>query len=332
MPGDDSLSSVRERVWQHRPRGTIVDYLRLARFDHSTKHILIVPGVILAYLLRGNTTPFLGRNIALGLGTALCLASANYVINEWLDREFDRHHPTKSRRIAVTRELRPAIVAAAWCCFVVIGLGSAALASKAMFSIGVCFVLQGIAYNVKPFRTKDRRYVDVVSESINNPIRLSIGWAMVDPSTLPPSSLILCYWSGGAFLMAAKRLSEYREIVASHGKAVLTRYRASFAGYSDSSLTVSCFVYGLLSNFFLGIFLIKYRIEYLLIFPAIIIIFSYYLAMAMKPASAAQSPENLFRDKTLLLLIAILVSLFFIATKFDISWLHILTEQRYIMI
>ena len=35
-----------------------------------------------------------------------------------------------------------------------------------------------------------------------------IGWAMIDATTLPPGSIILSYWLGGAFLMAAKRLSD----------------------------------------------------------------------------------------------------------------------------
>jgi 4-hydroxybenzoate polyprenyltransferase len=34
----------------------------------------------------------------LGFITAICIASANYAINEWLDRDFDKFHPTKSRR------------------------------------------------------------------------------------------------------------------------------------------------------------------------------------------------------------------------------------------
>jgi hypothetical protein len=42
------------------------------------------------------------------------------------------------------------------------------------------FALQGIVYNVRPLRTKDKPYLDVISESINNPLRLTIGWAMID--------------------------------------------------------------------------------------------------------------------------------------------------------
>ena len=83
-----------------------------------------------------------------------------------------------------------------------------------------------------PVRTKDKPYLDVISESINNPFRLVIGWTMIDATSLPPGSIILSYWLGGAFLMGVKRLSEYREITASHGSELLSRYRASFRGYT----------------------------------------------------------------------------------------------------
>jgi hypothetical protein len=106
--------------------------------------------------------------------------------------------------------------------------------------------------------------------------------------------------------MAARRLSEFREITASHGRGLLERYMASFAGYSEISLTVSCFVYALVTSFFLAIFLIKYRVEYLLTVPVLIALFGHYLALSMGPASTAQRPEKLFKERALIALVGLL--------------------------
>jgi len=326
----DTVGRAESTLTGDRKTATFRDYLSLARLDHSTKQIFVVPGLVFAYLLRGSEGKSVLVEVILGLLTAICIASANYVINEYLDRDFDRLHPTKSKRRAVQSEMSGWVILTEWLAFIALGLSAALTESSTMFTIAYIFALQGVVYNVPPFRMKDKAYWDVISESVNNPIRLAIGWAMVDPGTLPPSSIILAYWLGGAFLMGAKRYSEYKEIVAAHSRELLIRYRASFAGYSEDSLMVSCFIYGLLSSFFLAIFLIKYRLEYLLLMPVVIALFGYYLAMAMRPNSMAQHPEKLFRDRSLVMLMAMFAVLFCVTTWIDIPWLSILVGQSYI--
>ena len=123
-----------------------------------------------------------------------------------------------------------------------------------MFLVRHPFALQGIIYNVPPLRTKDQAYLDVITESVNNPFCLMIGWAMVDPTTLPP-------FRSSPDLLDRRRVSHggeaslgFREIVASHGREMIERYRISFARLFADLPYVSCFVYALFSSFFLAVF------------------------------------------------------------------------------
>lgn len=305
-------------------------YIRLARFDHATKHVFILPGIALALLLRGPQNADIFVHIVLGFVCAVAIASANYVINEWLDREFDKHHPTKSARTSVNVELQPAGVYGLWVLLLAIGLGAAFLSSYTMLAIAAVFALQGVVYNIPPIRSKDRAFVDVLSESINNPLRLMIGWAMIDAGTVPPSSIVLAYWLGGAFLMAAKRLSEYREITASHGIDLLVRYRKSFAGYTEVSLFTSTFLYALTSVALFAVFLIKYRVEYVLLLPFLCILFAVYFALSLPSGSLAQAPERLFSERGLMMAVGAFGVALIVLTAIDFPMLETLSSQRYL--
>jgi 4-hydroxybenzoate polyprenyltransferase len=311
-------------------RATLSDYLRIARLDHATKHIFIIPGIVLALLLRPDHAQAGVQQIVFGFLSAVALASANYVINEWLDRNFDKYHPEKSHRAAVQKELSGALVYAEYALFAAVGLGLAWMLNSTFFVVAILFLISGLTYNVRPLRTKDVVFGDVLTESINNPLRLMLGWAMVDPSSVPPVSVLLSYWFGGAFLMNAKRLAEFRDIVAEQGQAVLGLYRRSFRYYTERRLLVASLLYALFSMFFLAVFLIKHRVEYVLMFPMLSFLFAEYFILALKENSVARKPELLFRARRMMLMVAISVGLFVLASLIDMPFLNILTDQSFI--
>ncbi len=269
-------------------------YLRIARPDHWFKNVFLLPGVALAYVFFPSSD-WQGLFLSgVGALAAACLiASANYVINEFLDAEFDRHHPIKSARPAVSAQVRGSFVALEYLLLAVAGLLVAAAVNWLCATGAAALLVMGIIYNVRPMRSKDYAFLDVVSESVNMPIRLVIGWSAVTAGAFPPSSFLLAFWFGGAYLMAVKRFSEYRQI-GDPARAGL--YRASFRTYSDERLLASAFFHGMSAAFFIAIFLFKYKIEFILSFPAIAALFTWYLMIGMGQDSAAQAPERLYRE------------------------------------
>lgn len=282
-------------------REDVVAHLATTRPDHWFKNVFVLPGAAFALaLVDAPSSAWLPR-LLVALVAACLAASANYAINELLDAETDRHHPEKSARPGAAGRLRPAWT---WTMHVALAVTSLVLASflgaQALAATGL-FLLMGLVYNVPPVRTKERAYLDVVSESINNPIRFVLGWAAVAPLASPPSSILVAYWTGGAFLMAVKRLAEYRRI---GDPEVAARYRRSFARYTETSLLLSACFHALASTFLLGVFLVKHRVEYLLAFPIVATLFTWYLAIGLRPDSPTQRPEALWREGAFVVFLA----------------------------
>ena len=304
-------------------RVDIQEYVKIARPDHWFKNIFMLPGAALALLLTDISFTQIGVPLFIGLLSTCLIASANYVINEWLDAEFDRYHPVKKHRPSAIGRIEAKFVYIEYALLIVAGLFLASLLTMEFVYFSILLLVMGVLYNVRPFRTKEVCFLDVLSESVNNPIRLLLGWSAIISSQLPPSSILLAYWMGGAFLMAMKRYAEYR-FIDDPDRAAL--YRASFKNYTEQSLLLSSFFYALSSVFFLGIFLVKYRIEFVLSFPLFALLFTWYLAIAMKPYSSTQKPEKLYKEKKFVLYVvflSIVVSaLFFV----DIPLLEMLVE------
>ena len=172
----------------------IKNYIDIARPDHLVKHIFIFPGIAVAFLFLEKTTEQFLVSLILGLPSAFFIASGNYVLNEWLDRTSDKYHPIKKNRPAALGLLKAKLVYIEYIFLIMLGLGLAWFVSRTFFLTVGLFFVSGLIYNVPPIRFKEWIFLDVMTESFNNPIRLTMGWSMVSSNTLPPLSLIICYW------------------------------------------------------------------------------------------------------------------------------------------
>jgi len=283
----------------HTNMPTISGHLQICRFDHWIKNVFILPGILIAVSIYPQSIDLvLLVHIAIGFLAAGLIASSNYVINEVLDAPFDAVHPTKYLRPTPSGFVNIKLAYLQWLLLMVVGLGIASIVSQPLVLALFWLWVMGCIYNIAPVRAKDIPYIDVLVESLNNPIRLLIGWYIVAPPFLIPASLLISYWMIGAYLMAIKRFAEIRDI----SKNISAKqYRKSFAYYSEQNLLVSIMFYAATSMLFFGAFVMRYRLELILAFPLVAFIMAMYLNLAFKEDGSAQAPEKLWRETPLML-------------------------------
>lgn len=274
-------------------------HLEICRFDHWIKNVFILPGLLIAISIYPQSISLnLFISILFGFLAAGLVASSNYVINEILDAPFDALHPTKRLRPTPAGRVHIKWGYVQWIALMLIGLALASLVSSALFWVLLWLWVMGCIYNIQPIRAKDLPYIDVLVESINNPIRLLVGWYIVSPPFQIPVSLLISYWMIGAYLMAIKRFAEMRDI----SRNISARqYRKSFGYYTEQNLLVSIMFYAATSMLFFGAFVMRYRLELILSFPLIAFIMAMYLNLAFKEDGGAQAPEKLWKEAPLML-------------------------------
>jgi 4-hydroxybenzoate polyprenyltransferase len=184
-------------------------------FDHAWDNISIVIQVV-----------------AMAISFSL-LSSAVYILNDLMDRENDRNHPTKQRRplAAGIVGVKAAIGLAA--ILVVISLGLGLWVSQAALLILLGYVIMNLAYS---FKLKHVVLLDVFIIAAGFLLRILAGTAGVG---IPPSRwLVLCSLMLTLFLGFAKRRAE---IMTLHKGG--TEHRRVLAHYSpillDKMITVT---------------------------------------------------------------------------------------------
>ena len=296
-----------------RRRTGIWPYVQIARVDHWFKNSFMLLGVILAVFYEPAVASWASVvSLAVAVASTCLVASSNYALNELLDGPNDKLHPEKQHRPVPAGLIRPGLAYLEWLVLAVSGLALALSLNKYFFGAALWLWVMGIAYNVPPMRTKEWPYLDVLSESINNPIRLLLGWFALVVDRVPPLSLVIAYWMLGAFFMAMKRYAEYRHIGDARRAAA---YRRSFKFYTEERLLVSIFFYATTCALFSGIFIVRYHIELILFAPVGAGVFAYYLQIGFKPNSPVQNPEKLYRERGFFLYM-VAATIFFVVLMF----------------
>ena len=301
-------------------RGGLWPYVEVARPDHWVKNVFMILGVLLALFYRPGVPAagWVGTLLVALLATCL-VASSNYALNELLDGPTDRAHATKRYRPVPSGRVRPGLVIAEWAALAACGLALAWQVNRPFAAAALALWLMGIVYNVPPLRTKEWPYLDVLTESLNNPIRLLLGWFVLIPGRVPPVSLTLAYWMLGAFFMAVKRLAEYRRFANAEAASA---YRRSFGHYTVERLLVGIVFYATTSALFAGIFIVRYRLELILAVPLFAGLFAVYLRMGLRPESAAEHPERLHREAGLVLYAAVCLAVAVALMVTDLPFLY----------
>jgi 4-hydroxybenzoate polyprenyltransferase len=300
----------------------ISGYIEIARVDHWFKNVFMLFGLVFAIF--HNPASISTKNIPdliLAVLATCLIASSNYVLNEILDSKYDGVHPKKKFRPIPSGRVKISIAFVEWVVLVVLGSLVALSVNLVFFYTVLFFLFMGILYNIPPIRLKDIPYLDVMSESANNPIRLLLGWFAVYPSEFPSISLLLAYWFIGSFFMSSKRFSEYRFI----GNAKIAEaYRKSFSYYNEKRLLVIMFFYAILFGIFFGIFILRYHFELILMTPLVAGFISYYANISFNKDSAVQSPEELYKEKALMVFATVCILSFLILLFTAIPILYVL--------
>ncbi len=174
---------------------------------------------------------------------AFCLASsATYVLNDYLDMEQDRAHPSKKRRPLASGDVAPRTALGLMFVFVILSFGILAAGRVPFWAWGLitAYLFLQVVYC---FKLKHVVILDVLTISTGFLLRVMAGAAAI--SVVVSSWLILCTFSLAILLALGKRRHEVvilGEEAACH-RPVLENYSVSLLDQLLQIVTTSTFIF-----------------------------------------------------------------------------------------
>lgn len=271
----------------------ISTYIKVFRIDHWIKNIFTLIGSFGAiFISDAGHSWTLYLDIVLAFLLSCFVSSVNYVINEILDASHDALHPLKKHRPIPAGQITLHKLVISAVLLLVITFGVSFVIFDMPFNISLlALLIAGLFYNVRPVRAKDIPFVDVVSESINNPIRLFIGWHAVGASLFPPISVIVFFWVLGAFLMTAKRIAELKLLNKHNGSL----YRPTFKYYTMKNLTTASVIYAVVSLIAYIYIAHNHKNSLYYSLPFYILFVLWYMKLTYENESIVMDPEHFYK-------------------------------------
>ena len=300
----------------------------LCRPDYAIKQVFFFIGTAFSILVVNSNGFNLFDYVAIFISSMLA-SSANYVLNEWCDRDSDRYHPVKRFRPIPSGQVSKKSVITLYCAlifssFIVLALTQAVYIEKLLVLL---IIINGIAYNKKPLRLKDKPYIDTLIESLNNLFRFLLGWILFS-SSLPPASLATAIWLIGYFLMTCKRISEINLLDQPNNSFSLEKYRKSLSSSTKNGHTLMAYSLSMLSVMFLSIFSLIYNIELIVFGPLLVFVMARYLKLSLDGSSSSSyKPADLVKDKYFLAAVPIAIMLLLIVNYMDLTILREITGK-----
>lgn len=193
---------------------------RMVRPGQWTKNGLLFAALVFA----GEIRDFARLEIVIIAAALYCvLSSSVYIINDLVDRESDRKHPTKRHRPIASDAVSPAFAGSLAVILLVVGLGGSWMINREFFISALVFVGLNLLYS---FFLKRLVIIDVIAIAMSFVIRAFAGAVAID---VPASDWMLMNTLLLAlFLSFGKRRHELVLLEQNAGE-----HRRSLAGYSS---------------------------------------------------------------------------------------------------
>lgn len=195
-------------------------YFVLLRPHQYLKNLLLfLPAFFALRIWEGET---MMRLLAGFVGFSL-VASAVYILNDYLDQEDDRKHPVKKNRPIASGEVSGKIALGLMTGLIIVGLLIFILLDRTALYLITIYVAQNILYS---FKLKHIPILDIFIIALGFLLRIGIGAVVVSPHVPLSMWIVLIIFLGALFLALAKRRDDV--LLAVEGNKV----RKSIDGYN----------------------------------------------------------------------------------------------------